>query len=154
MPKIHRRMAKKDHPGTNIKAGDLYYAWKAGWKAKEQKSLTPPRRSQLTANPTNQVVYDMWDIDFCDKNLEAETLKDCANTLRELADEEQEKYDNLPEGLQGGERGEYFVRRVDSLYQAVDTLEGLIEELEAEDLAEDRREEILQEIADAEPDLT
>lgn len=41
------KKARKDIPGTDIKAGESYYWWKFRFGGKHY-SKTPPRRSQLT----------------------------------------------------------------------------------------------------------
>ena len=51
--------------------------------------------------------------------------------LEEVRDEEQESYDNLPEGLQAGERGEQMQENVDNLEEFIGYLEetGSLEEM-------------------------
>lgn len=39
-----------------------------------------------------------------------------------VRDENQDSYDNMPEGLQSGEKGEAMQEAIDSLSQAVDSL--------------------------------
>jgi len=52
-----------------------------------------------------------------------------AGELRELADAEQEKFDNMPEGLQGGDRGQAMEEAAGNLASAADALEsGSLEE--------------------------
>jgi hypothetical protein len=51
---------------------------------------------------------------------EAESL---GETLRELGSAEQEKYDNMPEGLQGGEAGQAIETAASALDSAADALE-------------------------------
>ena len=52
-----------------------------------------------------------------------------AGELRELADAEQEKFDNMPEGLQGGDRGQAMEEAAGNLSSAADALEsGSLEE--------------------------
>jgi len=43
-----------------------------------------------------------------------------AGELRELADAEQEKFDNMPEGLQGGDRGQAMEEAAGNLSSAAD----------------------------------
>jgi len=49
-------------------------------------------------------------------------IESAQDSLQEVIDEEQEKFDNMPEGLQSGGRGE-------SMREVITTLEGVIEEL-------------------------
>lgn len=49
------------------------------------------------------------------------------SAIREtLKDEEQEKYDNLPDSLQDSERGETFTDNVDNMETAYDSLDEAI----------------------------
>lgn len=43
--------------------------------------------------------------------------------LEEVMDEEQESFDNLPEGLQEGEKGERMQENIDALEEFLDNLE-------------------------------
>lgn len=55
--------------------------------------------------------------------------EELAGELRELADAEQEKFDNMPEGLQGGDRGQAMEEAAGNLSSAADALEsGSLEE--------------------------
>ena len=65
------------------------------------------------------------------------TLKRCLNmiqnahdVLEEVRDEEQDAYDNLPEGLQYSERGDLMQEAVDNLDEAVDYLDDVLSSLE------------------------
>jgi hypothetical protein len=50
------------------------------------------------------------------------------STLEEMAEEEQEKYDNMPDGLQDSERGQAIQEAADNLQQAADDLQDWIDE--------------------------
>ena len=50
--------------------------------------------------------------------------------MEEVKDEEAEAYENLPEGLQGSERGEAMQEAIDSLESAYDGLEDVISSVE------------------------
>ena len=54
-------------------------------------------------------------------------LKDELDTI---AEEEQEAYDNLPEGIQDSERGEAMNEAADDLYQAQSDLDDIISTLQ------------------------
>ena len=47
--------------------------------------------------------------------------------MKKIRDEEQDCYDNLPEGLVDSERGEAMSENCDDLDSAVDTLEEVID---------------------------
>ena len=66
------------------------------------------------------------------------TLKQCLNmiqnahdVLEEVRDEEQDAFDNLPEGLQYSERGEMMEEAVDNLDEAIDYLVDVLSSLES-----------------------
>lgn len=44
--------------------------------------------------------------------------------IEAVMDEEQESYDNLPEGIQAGERGDAMQENIDNLQAAIDNLDG------------------------------
>ncbi len=51
------------------------------------------------------------------------------STLEEMSNEEQEKYDNMPEGLQDTERGQAIQDAADNLQQAADDLQNWVDEV-------------------------
>ena len=51
---------------------------------------------------------------------------DLQTEIEEIKDEEQEAYDNLPESLQDGEKGEKMTDAVDNLDSAYSSLEDAI----------------------------
>ena len=56
-------------------------------------------------------------------------FEDLKSTIESLRDEEQEAYDNLPENLQGSERGEAMSEAADSLDSACDSMDEVLEYL-------------------------
>lgn len=57
---------------------------------------------------------------------EIDTLR---SSLSDIADEEQEAFDNLPEGLQGAERGQAIESCAEGLQEAVDSLQEAVDRL-------------------------
>lgn len=57
-------------------------------------------------------------------------LEDLRDEIETLKDEEQEKYDNLPESLQDSERGETFTDNVDNMETAYDDIDDAISNLQ------------------------
>ncbi|MDR2002120.1 MAG: hypothetical protein LBQ74_03745 [Prevotella sp.] len=49
--------------------------------------------------------------------------------LEELRDEEQEAYDNLPEGIQDSERGENMYNAIDNIESAISSMEEIADYL-------------------------
>ena len=56
-----------------------------------------------------------------------DNLKAIRDALEGVRDEEQEAFDNLPEGLQSAERGQDMEAAIEALTEAFETLEGLID---------------------------
>lgn len=56
----------------------------------------------------------------------ASQLGDILAELEALRDEEQEYFDNMPESLQGGDKGSDAEQAIDSMNSAVDSLEAAI----------------------------
>lgn len=59
-----------------------------------------------------------------------EDIKNQLSTLEEMRDEEESKFDNMPEGLQESERGEAIQEAIDKLSEVVDMLESVASDLE------------------------
>lgn len=57
-------------------------------------------------------------------------LEDLKSDIESLKDEEQEAFDNLPEGIQASERGEAMESAVYNLDEAYESIESVIESLE------------------------
>lgn len=53
-------------------------------------------------------------------------LEEARDTIESLKDEEQDAYDNLPEGVQSGERGDTMIEAIDNLDCAVSSIEDAI----------------------------
>lgn len=60
-----------------------------------------------------------------------ESVEECKNQLEMIRDAEQEAYDNLPEGIQMSERGEVMETAISNLEEAYDSLDSVLESLEA-----------------------
>ena len=56
-----------------------------------------------------------------------DNLEGLREELEQIKDEEQEAYDNMPEGVQGSERGEIAYEAVDNLENAHTLLEEVLE---------------------------
>ena len=56
-------------------------------------------------------------------------LEELKSTIETIMDEEQEAYDNLPENLQGSERGEAMSEAADNLDSAFSSMEEVLDYL-------------------------
>jgi hypothetical protein len=141
MAKVEYRTARKDYPG--IKKGEKYYytCIKTGPRSsRELRSKTPFRRSQLTSSDFLSQAYDLSDsvADIATK----EEIADLISSFESLRDEQQEKLDNMPEGLQQGATGELLQERIDQCESIIGELETIDSELE-DDASEEAVREAL-----------
>lgn len=60
-----------------------------------------------------------------------ETIEILHNSISTIRDEEQEKFDNLPEGLQQSNNGQKFEETVSSLDDALSNLEEVISNIDS-----------------------
>lgn len=58
------------------------------------------------------------------------SLKNIKSILESMRDDEEMKYDNMPEGLQESERGDQMQEAIDALENAVASLEDTIDSLQ------------------------
>lgn len=57
-------------------------------------------------------------------------LDDIKNQVEALRDEEQDYYDNMPESLQGGEKGDIATEAISQLDEAISNIEYAIDNIE------------------------
>lgn len=148
MAKVHHvKHARKAIRSEGIKVGDEYYWWKFRYGAK-RVSKTYPKRQQLTQSDFLSQVYDLEDrINelSIDAYASAEPLKsdldEIAADIRALGEEQDEKLQNMPEGLQQGATGELLQERYDACEAWADEIESIeIEEPDAEAIVDELRE--------------
>lgn len=132
MARAMQRKAAKDYPQHGIKKGDTY--WFAQIKTGPRSSRTlrqiaPFKRSQLTTSDYQGQLYD-WEDDKGNLG-EMDGAQDLADRIRALGEEQQEKLDNMPEGLQSGSSGELLQERADACAQAAEEIEEVISDWES-----------------------
>ena len=142
MPRVHALKARKAYPDIDVAKGDMYYKWSTrmtvgkSYVSRIHRSKTPPSRSQLTSSAFYQAIYSA----FGDTKInEPQDVRDLAETVREIGQEEQSKLDNMPEGLQQGSTGELLQERIDACETSADELDSLADEWET---AESDHEEL------------
>ena len=59
-----------------------------------------------------------------------EQITAARDEIEDIAGEEREKFDNMPEGLQSSEKGEAIETAADTLDEQIDALDNIIGELE------------------------
>lgn len=151
MPRVHLVIARKDYPEHGIKKGDIHYTWSLllGPRfSKTYRQLTRPTRSQLTTSEFLQAIYDIED--QLSSIVDPDDLQDIISSLNECADNEDSKYENMPEGLQQGATGQLIAARAQACRDAADELENIDVEFyeDGDETEEAWRERVLQEIHD------
>lgn len=126
MPRVNFvKRAQKDYPEYGIKKGEPYYWWKFRYGGKHV-SKTHPKPSQLTQSDYLSRVYEWQEREAPAEYGDLEsTIEELKGELEELRDECDEKFNNMPEGLQQGETGQLLKSRRDSLYNAISSLESI-----------------------------
>ena len=123
------KKARKDN--SAVKAGESYWWWSFRFGGKHY-SKARPRPSQLTQSDfTSQILglgEEIEDLDSVSvgsaENLES-IRDDIAQRIRDLADEQRDKKENMPEGLQEGPTGELLESRADEAESMADELENI-----------------------------
>lgn len=126
-----QRTARKDYPANGIVKGDKYWfcAIKTGPRSSRTlRQLQPFRRSQLTSSDYLAQLYD-WE-DSLAALASMDDAQNLADTIRQLGEEQQEKLDNMPEGLQQGDTGQMIQERIDACENAASEIEDIISEWE------------------------
>lgn len=110
------KSARKDNKALGIKKGDEYWWWQDGFRGPKRVSKTPPSRAETASSDYYRQLYAIVD-DLTDA-LPGESVddiksmcEDAANYLRELAAEQEEKLDNMPDGLREGDTGQLLEER-------------------------------------------
>jgi type I site-specific restriction-modification system R (restriction) subunit len=131
MPRVETRVARKDYPQNGIKKGDTYYytSLKLQRGGIIKRSLRPFKRSELTTSEFKGALYD-WE----DAKAEITSMDDAqqfADDIRQLGEEQGEKFNNMPEGLQQGDTGQTLETRRETCEAAASEIEEIIGEWES-----------------------
>lgn len=135
MPRVKQVVARKDYPDHGIKKGDKHYTWslKTGpYSSRTFRQVAPPRPSQLTTSEFLGTIGDIgceFDDLTHDEGL-PDALKEIAERIRDLGQEQSDKYDNLPEGFQQGDTGQLLEERASNCEQWADDIDSVADELE------------------------
>lgn len=142
MARVHQKTAAKDYPAQGIKKGDVYFTWKTrmtvgkSYVSQVHRSLTRPLS-------TSQSAFEqaLAQIDASLEGVEdSDGLRAVAEEIRSLGEEEQGKFDNMPEGLQQGETGQLLEERAQGCDAWADDLDTFADELDTalEEIADKR----------------
>lgn len=138
--------------GKEIKPTESYVWWKFRMGAKQvrcNRGECYPRRQELTQSEWQQRVADFedeqqrlcsgmaeYDTQLPDIETMANDLDALAQDVRDFGEEQQEKLDNMPESLQGGEVGQLLQERADHLDSVAGELETQAEEMRCVDVVD------------------
>ncbi len=134
MPRVEKRVARKDYPNSGISKGDTYYFTKIKLArgGRIMRSKTPFKPSQLTLSPFKSgwlATQEAWD----ESGKEADAMREAAEAIRSLGEDARGSFDNMPEGLQQGDTGQTLEARADKCNEVADQLESLADEWDALD---------------------
>ena len=128
MPRVAKRKARKDYPNSGIKKGDEYYYWKVKTGPASGcvcRSKTPPTPSQLNTGFAGQVGEIEASLDAAE---DVEGIRSVIDEIRELGEEQQGKFDNMPEGLQQGDTGQLLEERAGQCEEWASNIESACDE--------------------------
>lgn len=148
MAKQVQRKARKDYPDAGIKKGDTYFFAQIKTGPRSSRIIRSKERipqSKLTTSAFMSTVYsigEQFDAIVHD-NTAPDAFRDLAQQVRDLGEETQSSFDNMPDGLQQGDTGQMLEERVsnceqwaDDIESAADQLESTISEIEEKDIAD------------------
>lgn len=145
------KKARKDVPGSDIKAGESYYWWKFRFGGKHV-SRAHPKPSQLTQSEYLQAVLGWEERVSTAEPVSTDDIESLVNEIKDEAEnlksEMEDKLSNMPEGLQEGEVGQMMQERIDYLDNLVSDLEGI--ELEYTEPDEDEIAAVIEDADDFE----
>lgn len=152
MPKVHYVKARKDYPQSGVQKGDMCYVWelKTGpTTSRAYRQKTPPKRSQLTTSEYLGTLYDIEDrIAALTSPVDESERDDIVQALRDLAQEQDDKYENMPDGLKEGSTGQLLEERRDACNTAADELESIDMSFDEDEPEADDEKEAWQEKKD------
>lgn len=132
MPRVKQVVAAKDYPQFGIVKGQKHYHWKrkTGPRSSiEYRQLTPPRIDQLTGSAYKIACAGI--ADLISKVALPDDLDDVISAVDDLKDEQQGKFDNMPEGLQQGDTGQTLEQQASQLESASDEFSTIKDEWES-----------------------
>lgn len=129
------KAAAKDYPKAGISKGDSYYWWQQ-YRQPRQMSKERPKPSQVASSEYERSLLSLTEnLAECDESEWGEEDRDnLISELEQIRDEEQNKFDNMPEGFQQGDTGV-------QIEEHISTLDEWITELESIDFEEENPDE-------------
>lgn len=143
MARVEKVKARKDYPAQGIKKGDEYYICRIKLQRGGMtiRSKDPIPRYRTTVSEFYSTLWQIEDEAFSGVET-SEQLRDVATQVRELGEAQQEKLDNMPEGLQEGSTGEMLRERAEACEAWADEIEQAAETLDEKLSAIDEHEKM------------
>ena len=132
MPRVHHvKKARKARPQYGIEVGDSYYHWTFGnfnRPGTQVCSKTPPKPSQLTRSEYLRTVYSIQESmeQLTIEGFDLAVMDEFAVEVEQLAPETQDKFENMPEGLQQGDTGQLLEERAENMYTWANALLNIV----------------------------
>ena len=149
MPRVYRVKKCRKPQGTcskcgaKIEKGDPYVYWQFAYSPVSVRCASPscyPKSSELTRSEFYSTLYEIQERNVPDELDEMESfIEEIKGDLETLRDEQQEKLDNMPDGLRDGDTGQLLQERYDNVDNAVNELESI--DLEFEEPEVEKEEE-------------
>ena len=148
MPKVHKVKARIDAPKAcpKAKAGETYWWWKNRMKGMKEGVVrctvgSPPKRSQTIVSDYSSAVVaiseDMDDSSFEDVTDFEAARDEWVEQIKGIADEQDEKLNNMPEQFQESDTGQLLQERKDALESWAAEIEGVtVDEPDRDDYEE------------------
>ncbi len=135
--KVYTKRAAKDYPEYGISRGDTYYEW-CHYRQKPTKSKTPPKESDLTADPDMAEAMRVFEGLDQSASYDCEDVRGMISTLEDCRDSLQGRLDGVPESLQDSSP---LNEKIEQLEETISSMESLADDLEQEDDSDDDSEE-------------
>lgn len=132
MARVHERVARKDYPAQGIAKGDKYFTWKTRvtvgktYQSTVHRSKTRPATTSQSEF-AGQLAGIQEALAACE---DSDAMRSVAEEVRDLGAECQEKFENMPEGLQQGDTGQMLEERASNCESWADEIEQAAEALD------------------------
>lgn len=142
MARVHFvKKAMKDYPEIGVKKGESYYWWQHFRQHKQMSKERPPQSRTAGSEYARSVFALVEELETWQGEWTESDRDELVGSLEEIRDQEQDKYDNMPEGLQQGDTGMLLEDRVAALDEWISELENIdFEEQEEEEEGEEEEE--------------
>lgn len=131
---VKKVRAQKDYPQFGIKRGQEHFTWSVpgGGVFVKYRSLTAPKKSQLVAPGYQQDFAVLQETAaYLGEIHDVSDIQSLVDEITALKDDVEEKYNNMPEQLQGGDTGVLMQDRISDLESWIEELNDIISDAEA-----------------------